>query len=188
MVVLQAPRPQPLTNRLEAARYTTKDSVTDFTTAVIETASVVSGMTTKALDLTKVSPASPSKRVGGYVILARLADKARAEFLGGNIGEYHTDCPLDHLLLDWKGVPYDEVKKSIIAGASNEQVATHLDSHGTKKTAEEVKAWSDNAEKQNPYENPEKREWYESETKKLGLDAATTPMFRWLDTDDKASH
>ena len=61
-------------------------------------------MSTQTLDLTKTAPASPKKRVGGYVILARMADKARADFLGGNLGEYHTDCPLDHMLLDWKGV------------------------------------------------------------------------------------
>lgn len=52
-------------------------------------------MNTPSKDLTKEVPASPAGRVGGYVILARLADKARAEFLGGNVGEYHTGCPLD---------------------------------------------------------------------------------------------
>ena len=56
--------------------------------------------TTAAKDLTKEAPASPASRVGGYLILARLADKARARFLGGNGGEYHTDCPLDHALLE----------------------------------------------------------------------------------------
>ena len=71
-------------------------------------------MSTKAKDLTKEAPASPKSRVGGYIILARLADKARAEFMGGNIGEYHTDCPLDHMLLDWKGVHYSDVKKLIV--------------------------------------------------------------------------
>jgi hypothetical protein len=145
-------------------------------------------MSTQPKDLTKESPASPSKRVGGYVILARLADKARAEFLGGNVGEYHTDCPLDHGLLDWKGVPYDELKQKIVAGATNEQIAAYLDSHGTPKTPEEVAAWSDFMDQMNPYFDPEKKDWYAGETAKLGLDPATTPMFKWLEVDDKASH
>ena len=145
-------------------------------------------MSTQALDLTKAPPTSPGKRVGGYAILARLADKARAEFLGGNKGEYHTDCPLDHHLLDWKGVEYGDLKKLIVEGATNEELAAYLDTHGTPKTAAEVTKWSDEMEKVNPYENPEKREWYEGETKKLGLDAKSTPMFTWLDADDKASH
>ena len=142
-------------------------------------------MSTQAKDLTKEAPASPAKRVGGYVILARLADKARADFLGGNVGEYHTDCPLDHMLLDWKGVPYDEVKKIIVDGGDDEAVAKYLDAHGKQVSADEVATWSDSMDKMNPYNNPEKREWYSEEATKLGLDPATTPMFKWLDADDK---
>ncbi len=141
-------------------------------------------MSTQAKDLTKEAPASPSKRVGGYVILARLADKARADFLGGNTGEYHTDCPLDHMLLDWKGVPYSEVKEKIVAGASDEDLAAYLDAHGTKKTPEEIKAWGDSMDAMNPYYSPDKKDWYEGEAKKAGLDPATTPMFKWLEMTD----
>ena len=141
-------------------------------------------MTTEAKDLTKEAPASPKSRVGGYVILARLADKARADFLGGNIGEYHTDCPLDHMLLDWKGVKYPEVKELIVEGADDEKVAAYLDSHGTKKSPEEIKEWSDGMEKMNPYHNPERREWFGEEAKKAGLDPETTTLFDWLDATD----
>ncbi len=142
---------------------------------------------TKAKDLTKEAPASPSSRVGGYVILARMADKARAEFLGGNIGEYHTNCPLDHYLLDWKGISYDEIKKEIVGGADDEAIAKYLDTHGKKATQEEVAAWSDSMDKFNFYDNPEKRDWYVGVTKELGLEAASTPVFKWLEADDKVS-
>ena len=144
--------------------------------------------TTTAKDLTKEAPASPANRVGGYVILARLADKARAEFLGGNIGEYHTDCPLDHALLDWKGVPYDEVKKEIVGGADDQALVAYLDAHGQQKSREEVEAFSSFMDTVNPYADPEKKDWYAGEVSKLGLDPATTPMFKWLEADDKASH
>lgn len=142
-------------------------------------------MSTLAKDLTKEAPSSPKYRVGGYAILARLADKARADFLGGKVGDYHTNCPLDHLLIDWKGVSYDEVKKVIVDGGNDQAVAEYLDSHGTPKTHDEVSRWSDSVEKINPYENPEKREWYKEQVEKLGLDPATTPMLDWLDADDK---
>ena len=138
-------------------------------------------------DLTKEAPASPAERVGGYVILARLADKARAEFLGGNIGEYHTDCPLDHMLLDWKGVDYEDVKKEIVNGADNEKIAAFLDAHGTPKTPEEIKAFSDSMDAANPYYVPEKKEWFVSQTTPLGLDPATTTLFQWLEKDDEVS-
>ena len=125
-------------------------------------------MSTQTLDLTKVAPASPKERVGGYVILARMADKARAEFLGGNIGEYHTDCPLDHMLLDWKGVEYSDVKAAITSGADDEKIAALLESKGTSKTPEEIKAWSDSLETMNPYFNPERKDWYAGECEKSG--------------------
>lgn len=145
-------------------------------------------MNVQGKDLSKEAPASAGKRTGGYVIVARMADKARAHFLGGNLGDYHTDCPLDHLLLDWKGVPYAEIKQQILDGATDEDLAAYLNAHGTPKTPDEVAAWSDDMVNMNPYDHPEKRRWYENETRQLGLDPATTPMFTWLDADDRASH
>lgn len=142
-------------------------------------------MSTQAKDLTKEAPASPRHRVGGYVILARLADKARAEFLGGNLGEFHTDCPLDHMLIDWKGVAYSELKEQILAGADNEALAKYLDGHGTPKTAAEVTEFSDGLEAANPYFVPEKKEWFAGECAKLNLDPSKTTLFAWLEADDK---
>ena len=142
-------------------------------------------MSTTPKDLTKEAPASPSSRVGGYVILSRLADKARASFLGGKLGDFHTDCPLDHMLLDWKGVPYDEVKQEIIDGADDKEVAEYLDTHGAKKTSEEIEAWSDSMDEASPYMDPEKKEWFAGECKKLGLDPADTTLFEWLEADDE---
>ncbi len=145
-------------------------------------------MNTAAKDLTKEIPTSPASRVGGYVILARLADKARAEFLGGNVGEYHTGCPLDMYLLDWKGVSYDEIKQEIVKGADDQALATYLDTHGQPKTREEVAAWSNSMEQGSVYSDPEKRDYFASAVSKLGLDPATTSTFQWLEADDQASH
>jgi hypothetical protein len=43
--------------------------------------------TMKAKDLAKEAPASPCIRVGAYAILARLADKGRAD-IAGTAGDY----------------------------------------------------------------------------------------------------
>ncbi len=149
-------------------------------------------MSTQTLDLTQTAPTSPKQRVGGYVILARMADKARADFLGGNIGDYHTDCPLDNYLLGFKGVPYSDVKQAIIAGADDAAIAKHLDSHGVSKTPEEVKAWSDGmdaAPLSGLYgEDADKKAYFEDQCKQLGLDFNKATVFDWLDADDKASH
>ena len=113
---------------------------------------------------------------------------ARAQFLGGNVGKYHTDCPLDHALLDWKGVPYTDLKQEIVQGADDQALAAYLDGHGQPKTPEEVKAFSDHMDTVNPYHNPEQKDYYASAVSKLGLNPATTPMFKYAEADDKASH
>jgi hypothetical protein len=140
-----------------------------------------------AKDLTKEPPRSPRARLGGYVILARTTDKCRA-FLAGNIGEYHFDCPLDNMLFGFKGVTGDDFKAKVESGASDADLTEWLDSHGAPKTAAEVKEWSDGMDARNPYNDPERREWFSEQTKALGLDPATTTLFDWLDADDKASY
>lgn len=137
-------------------------------------------------DLTKQAPTSPRQRTGGYVILSRMADKARAD-IAGTMGDYHTNCPLDHILLDWKGVEYAGVRKALEDGATDEEIARYLDTHGTKKTPEEIKAWSDSAEKSSMHGNPEKGQYFDGECRKLGLDPAKTSTFDWLEADDRAS-
>ncbi|MDD5198427.1 MAG: DUF5069 domain-containing protein [Terrimicrobiaceae bacterium] len=137
-------------------------------------------------DLTKEAPRSPRERIGGYAILARTIDKGRA-LLHGNVGEYHYDCPLDQALFEFKGVTGDAFKEQIATGASDSELATWLDVHGTPKTPAEIKAWADEAEATNPYNNPEQRDWFAGEVAKLGLDPARTTLFDWLETDDKAS-
>jgi hypothetical protein len=140
----------------------------------------------KAKDLSKQPARSPRLRVGGYAILARMADKGRA-FLNGTAGEYHFNCPVDNLLFGFKEVDGEQVKALLASGASDEQIAVWLDSHGTPKTAAEVKAWSDTTERTRPYENPDHREWFAGECAQLGLNPETTTLFDYLEADDRAS-
>jgi hypothetical protein len=138
-------------------------------------------------DLTKEAPRSPKERLGGYVILARTLDKCRA-LLWGNIGEYHFDCPLDNMLFGWKGINADEFKAAVENGASDQEIAEWVNSHGEQKSQEEVQAWSDQMMAANPYENPEKRDWFVEQVSVYQLDPATTTLFDWLDVDDKESY
>src|SRR2546428_7471151 len=146
-------------------------------------------MNTKVIgkDLTKESPRSPRIRVGGYAILGRTMDKCRA-LVAGNIGEYHFDCPLDNTLFGFKGVKGDDFKAQIESGASDQQMAEWLDANGEKKTPEEIKRWGEEVEAASLYNDPEKRDFFSEECKKLGLDQAKTTTFTWLEADDNASH
>src|ERR1700747_2916715 len=96
-------------------------------------------------ELKKEEPRSPRIRVGGYAILGRTIDKCRA-LVGGDIGEYHFDCPLDNTLFGFKGINGADFKAQIENGASDQQMAEWLDQSGEKKTQDEVKHWSDQVE------------------------------------------
>jgi hypothetical protein len=138
-------------------------------------------------DLTQEAPRSPKTRVGGYMILGRTYDKCRA-LLWGNIGEYHFDCPLDNMLFGWKGVKGDDFKAEVEKGATDEEMAKWLDENGTPKNDKEKQQWCEEKLKFNFHDVPEKRDWYAEQLEPLGLDPKTTPLFDWLDEDDKASY
>jgi hypothetical protein len=136
--------------------------------------------------LTEEPPRSPSDRLGGYALMARMIDKGRAD-IQGTVGEYHYACPLDQMLFEFKGVQPDEVKKLLASGAPDEQVVTWFDSHGTARTAEEIKTWSNGVEGYRPYDDPEKRDWFSEECTKLGLKPESSTLVDYLEADDAAS-
>src|SRR3984957_15504972 len=137
-------------------------------------------------DLTKEPPRSPRYRLGGYALMARMIDKGRAD-LHGKVGEYHYACPLDQMFFEFKGVQGDEVKQLLGSGATDEQIVDWFSSHGTPKTAEEIKAWSDGVEGYRPYDDPEKKEWFAGECSKVGLQPETSTLAEFLEADDAAS-
>ena len=139
-----------------------------------------------AKNLTKEPPRSPRYRLGDYAIMARMMDKGRAD-LQGNVGEYHFACPLDQMLFEFKGVNADEVKKLLASGAADEQVVTWFGSHGTARTAEEIKTWSNGVLGYRPYDDPEKKEWFSGECAKLGLKPESSTLVDYLEADDAAS-
>ena len=138
-------------------------------------------------DLTREAPRSPRIRVGGFAILGRTIDKCRA-LVAGNIGEYHFDCPLDNTLFGFKGVKGDDFKAQIEQGASDQEMVEWLNRSGEKKTPGEIKRWAEEVEAGSLYNDPEKRDFFSEETKKLGLNPAKTTTFEWLELDDKVSH
>jgi Domain of unknown function (DUF5069) len=108
--------------------------------------------------------------------------------VGGNIGEYHFDCPLDNTLFGFKGVKGDDFKAQIEQGASDQEMLEWLNQTGEKKTPEEISRWADEVETSSLYNQPEKREFFSDEVKKIGLDPTKTTTFEWLEIDDRVSH
>jgi hypothetical protein len=139
-----------------------------------------------AKNLAQEPARSPRIRVGGYALLARMADKGRAT-LNGTAGGYHFDCPVDNLLFEFKGVIGVDVKRLLASGASDEQIAAWMDQHGTLKTPAEVRAWSDSVEATRPYDSPDQKEWFGGECARLGLNPRNATLFDYLEADDYAS-
>jgi hypothetical protein len=137
-------------------------------------------------DLTKKAPHSPRNRIAGFAIASRTVDKCRAS-IAGKLGEYHYDCPLDNMLFGFKGIDGAQFKTAVQAAKNYEDVGAWLVANGTKKTPEEIKAWSDEVEAGSPMKNPEKRAYFIENCKKLGLDPEKSTTFDWLEADDRAS-
>ncbi len=138
-------------------------------------------------DLTKMAPRSPYETINGFAILARTIDKCRA-VIAETSGEYHFNCPLDKALFGFKGIDADEFKMYVESGASDEEIGVWVFEHGTPKTVEEVKVWSEAFRTDFSYTtNPEKSTWFKGECARLSLDPETTTLFDYLEVDDRES-
>jgi len=82
----------------------------------------------------------------------------------------------------------DDFKAQIENGASDQEMVEWLNRSGQNKTPDEITRWSDEVTAANPYDNPEKRDWFVEQVKPYDLDPAKTTLFEWLEIDDKASY
>ena len=137
-------------------------------------------------DLSKQPPHSPRERIGGFAIASRTVDKCRAS-LARTLGEYHYDCPLDNQLFSFKGINGEQFEAAVRTAKTYEDVGNWLQSNGTKRTAAEIKAWSDGVEAESMINDPEKRAYFIENCTKLGLNPQTSTTFDWLEEDDRAS-
>ena len=95
-----------------------------------------------APDLTQHPPRSPRVRLGGYVHLPRLLDKARA-FAAGKIGEYIYPCPLDKRFFTFTGLDSEAFLAAIKSGKGDVDMLAWVNAN-TKpsRAAWEIEAWS----------------------------------------------
>lgn len=94
-----------------------------------------------ALDLTKGFPRSPRATIGGYVIAARTLDKCRS-VIAGTAGEYHYDCPLDKMFLDFVEIDGADFKDFVATGADDDAVGEWINENGKKHSDEERVQWN----------------------------------------------
>jgi hypothetical protein len=139
-------------------------------------------------DLTKRPPRSTRARLGGYVLLPRIIDKARAVAAGTN-GEYNYACPLDMEFFEFTSVDPQAFKKQIDAGLGDGALLAWVQKNaGTKRSPHEINLWSRYQEDRTP-SGVEMREYFNQAQKEVapGREDIST-WFDWLDLDDYASY
>lgn len=93
-------------------------------------------------DLSQHPPRSPRAKLGGFVHLPRLLDKARAK-VGGKLGDYVFPCPLDKRFFDFVGIAPEALLEQVQAGKNDsEMLAWVLSKASPAKTPWEIDAWS----------------------------------------------
>lgn len=93
-------------------------------------------------DLSRHPPRSPHVRLGGFVHLPRLIDKARAT-LAGTQGEYIYDCAMDARFWAFTGLTADAFLAEVKTGKCDYDLLTYvMASLQPKRTPAEIAAWS----------------------------------------------
>ena len=68
-------------------------------------------------------------------------DKCRAALVGWH-GEYHANCPVDQIWLEFVEIDYDAFKAFVATGATDEAVAAWIAKRAKKRSRAEIIAWN----------------------------------------------
>lgn len=136
-------------------------------------------------DLTRHPPRGPRVRLGGYVQLPRILDKARAVAFGCP-GAYEFPAPLDRYFYDFTGVTPGDILALVKAGAGDSEVLSWIQERAARSPAE-ISAWSGWLSRHAPGD-AEMHEWLAGEIARLAPGRSDLQTyFDILELDDYAS-
>lgn len=140
-----------------------------------------------APDLTQRPPRSPRVRLGGYTILPRLLDKARA-VIAGTAGEYKYNNPNDGHFFRFTGISPEALLAQVKTGAGDWDILLWVNEQAPlKRTALEIQQWADWTEGV-AFNDVEMREWFTDQIKRLNpAREDLRGTFDYLDLDDYVS-
>ena len=106
-------------------------------------ASATGAVNFNAPDLTRHPPRSPRTRLGGYVHLPRLIDKARAVAAGRN-GDFHYECPFDQRFFNYTGIGAAAFLAEVKTGKSDSELLAYVTANAQpKRHPSEIVGWSE---------------------------------------------
>jgi len=97
-------------------------------------------MKIKPMDLAHAYPRSPREKLGGYVHLARMIDKARAK-AASTVGEYIYPCPLDQALLEFLEIGADAFYEEV-QDRDDPEFLTWVNRNAKSRSSEEIEDWN----------------------------------------------
>ena len=123
-------------------------------------------------------------RLGGFVHLPRLIDKARAVAAGRN-GDYHYECPFDQKFFAFTGLAAAAFMAEVKAGRSDSELLAYVQATAQpKRGGSEIAAWSAWMEQWTP-STPDARAFFNDIHRQNAAnrdDIAT--WFDWIELDD----
>lgn len=136
-------------------------------------------------NLTQRPPRSPRVRLGGYVVLARILDKGRAE-IARTAGEYKYNNPADHHWFHFTGISPEALKSELAKGKGDSEILIWIAENAAHKRAPwEIQQWSAYFSERGPDSDAETMEFFAKrvgEISKIREDVKT--WFDYLDLDD----
>ncbi len=132
-------------------------------------------------------PRSPYDAIRGLVYFPRMLDKIRIHAAGNLPPAYqpHLGDGFDGRCLRFLGVSYEEVKKHVLAGESDEAVLDWCLAHGRKPTEEDIETFSGFMMKRGWRDEASDRVAFR--LKEAGLEARdkeAVTMFDFIDLDE----
>lgn len=138
-----------------------------------------------APNLTQRPPRSPRVRLGGYVILARILDKGRAD-LAGTTGEYRYANPIDQHWFRFTGIKPEALKAQLAEGKGDGEVLNWIAENAPlNRQPWEIQQWSAWQNERGPDGDVATLEFFAGRIAPLSRDREDVrTWFDYLDLDD----
>ena len=112
------------------------------------------------MNLTKQYPRSPYGKMGGYVMLGRTVDKARAKFENA-LGEYIYNCPLDERLFEFLRIDAGALLDAVKTRPTDDEVVQWVKAHQRPHSEAEINAFNAQLSQLGP-DNKESKAYFEN--------------------------
>ena len=138
-------------------------------------------------DLTQHPPRSPRVRLGGYAMLPRMLDKARAT-LNGKQGDYKYGNPMDQHFFRFTGIEQQALLDRVQKGGTDWDILRWVEEESeARRLPHEIRSWSTYLESM-PLGDAEDIEWFAEQVSRLNPSRTDLhTIVDYLDADDFVS-